>query len=102
LLPPESGIPGALSDPQSLPLPLGDILICPEQVEKMHPSLPREEALCLMLAHGFLHLLAWDHDTSEKEEAMWARQNAIVSKLRAALSAPSSADSPSSSLPEAL
>jgi probable rRNA maturation factor len=67
-------------------LPLGDILICLEQAEKAYPSLSQEEVLCLMLAHGFLHLLGWDHDTPEKEEAMWARQNALVSKLRAALS----------------
>jgi probable rRNA maturation factor len=68
-------------------LPLGDILICPEQAEKEYPALSREEALCLMLAHGFLHLLAWDHDTPEKDEAMRARQDVIVSKLRAALEA---------------
>jgi probable rRNA maturation factor len=76
-LSPEGAVPGLLL--------LGDILICPEQVEKIHPSLSREEGLCLMLAHGFLHLLGWDHDTPEKEEAMWARQDVLVSKLLAAL-----------------
>jgi probable rRNA maturation factor len=87
----ESGLPGVL------PLPLGDILICPEQVEKAHPSLSLNEALCLMLAHGFLHLLAWDHDTPEKEEAMWARQNALAPKLQAALDVSSfSSSAPSS------
>jgi probable rRNA maturation factor len=91
---PESAVPGLL--------PLGDILICPEQMEEIHSSLPREEALCLMLAHGFLHLLAWDHDTPEKEKTMWARQDALAAKLRAALGASlSSSSSLSSSLPEA-
>jgi probable rRNA maturation factor len=95
---PQSAVPGLL--------PLGDILICPEQVQAIHPSLPREDALCLMLAHGFLHLLAWDHDTPEKEKAMWTRQEALVSKLRAALGEFASSPLPSSpavsvSLPEA-
>ncbi|MDR1377145.1 MAG: rRNA maturation RNase YbeY [Synergistaceae bacterium] len=69
--------------PEGLPelLPLGDILICPEEVRRIHSSLPYGEALCLVLAHGFLHLLAWDHDTLEKEQAMWERQADLKSKL---------------------
>ena len=66
-------------------LPLGDVLICPEETERLHGDLPREEAFCLMLAHGFLHLLAWDHDTEERESAMWERQDAIKSRLLDAL-----------------
>ena len=62
-------------------LPLGDILICPEEVARLHEGLPPEDALCLMLAHGFLHLLAWDHDTEERESAMWARQDAVKQRL---------------------
>jgi probable rRNA maturation factor len=69
--------------PKGLPelLPLGDILVCPEEVRRTHGSLPYAEALCLVLAHGFLHLLAWDHDTLEKEQAMWERQEHLKSKL---------------------
>ena len=62
-------------------LPLGDILICPEEVARLHEGLPPEDALCLVLAHGFLHLLAWDHDTEERESAMWARQDAVKQRL---------------------
>ena len=85
--------------PKGLPelLPLGDILVCPEEVRRVHCSLPcsppcslpcsppYREALCLVLAHGFLHLLAWDHDTLEKEQAMWERQEDLKSKLLRAL-----------------
>lgn len=66
-------------------LPLGDILICPEELERLHGGLSSDEALCLVLAHGFLHLLAWDHDTEEREAAMWARQDAIKRRLLNAL-----------------
>ncbi len=66
-------------------LPLGDILICPEYVRAAAPS---EEAfrreMALMLAHGFLHLLAWDHDTDERRSAMEALQSGIQKELLAA------------------
>lgn len=66
-------------------LPLGDILICPEETARLHGDLSREEAFCLVLAHGFLHLLAWDHDTEERELAMWSRQDAMKTRLLDAL-----------------
>ena len=62
-------------------LPLGDIVICPEEVEREHAPMARMEGLCLVLAHGFLHLLGWDHDTTDKELAMWDRQELLKSKL---------------------
>ena len=62
-------------------LPLGDVVICPSETARLHPELPPDEALCLMLAHSFLHLLGWDHDTEERQEAMWARQDALKDRL---------------------
>jgi probable rRNA maturation factor len=62
-------------------LPLGDIVICPEETEREHAPAPPSEALCLVLAHGFLHLLGYDHDTPDKEEDMWKRQELLKTKL---------------------
>ncbi len=62
-------------------LPLGDIVICPEEAFRVHEPLSRSEILCLMLAHGFLHLLARDHDTPEKERDMQERQDGIKNRL---------------------
>ena len=66
---PEKGLPV---------LPLGDIVICPDYVRK---NAPTEQAfleeMALMIAHGFLHLLAWDHDTDERRTAMEAAQETI-------------------------
>ena len=67
------------------PLLLGDIVICPEEVKRIHSALPYSEALCLMLAHGFLHLLSWDHDTPEREEEMWNYQDLLKIRLLEAL-----------------
>lgn len=76
---------GAFSPDSCLPvLPLGDILICPEYVRRESEADGKEayqSAMALMLAHGFLHLLAWDHDTPEREKAMEEMQE----RIRAAL-----------------
>lgn len=62
-------------------LMLGDIVICPEEVSRLHPELSEREAMCLMVAHSFLHLLGYDHDTEEKESAMWTKQGEISRRL---------------------
>ncbi|MBQ6773133.1 MAG: rRNA maturation RNase YbeY [Synergistaceae bacterium] len=62
-------------------LALGDIVICPEEVKRLHGELSESEGLCLMIAHSFLHLLGFDHDTDEKENIMFKRQDEIKAKL---------------------
>ena len=62
-------------------LALGDIVICPEEVKRLHSELSDSEGLCLMIAHSFLHLLGFDHDTEEKENIMFKRQDEIKAKL---------------------
>jgi probable rRNA maturation factor len=75
---------GRFSPPSAFgmfPLALGDVVICPEEVERERAGTARTEALCLVLAHGFLHLLGRDHDTPDKEEAMREHQEFLKSKL---------------------
>lgn len=60
--------------------PLGDIVLCPEVVKANAESEnrdPREDFL-LILMHGFLHLLAWDHETEERDAQMTAEQEALL------------------------
>lgn len=64
---------------------LGDIVICPEEVSRLHPELESHEAMCLMIAHSFLHLIGYDHDTEEREREMWQIQDEIKCKLLEAL-----------------
>ncbi|MEA3285577.1 MAG: rRNA maturation RNase YbeY [Synergistota bacterium] len=68
---------GAFSPPEEwAELPLGDVVICTSVVnrnaEERNESYDREMAL--MVFHSVLHLLGWDHDTQEKEAAMWSLQ----------------------------
>ncbi len=74
-----------IDDDMNIPvLMLGDIVICPEETQRLHPELSPRDALCLMIAHSFLHLLGYDHDTDEKQKSMWELQEAIAEKLREA------------------
>jgi len=42
---------------------------------------PIQIELQLLLVHGCLHLLGYDHDTDEAQAAMWAAQGAILTSL---------------------
>jgi probable rRNA maturation factor len=62
---------------------LGDVIVSyPRAVaqaeEQGHPV---EEELKLLIVHGILHLLGYDHSDKEEEATMWARQAAILNGL---------------------
>lgn len=61
-------------------LPLGDLLICLEEVQKNAIANKKtfEEELVLIVSHGLLHLIGRDHDTEERKASMWAEQDKIV------------------------
>ena len=68
--------------PADMPvLMLGDIVICPEEVTRLHPELSQTEGISLMMAHSFLHLLGYDHDTEENQAAMWQKQDEISRRI---------------------
>ncbi|MBQ7154182.1 MAG: rRNA maturation RNase YbeY [Synergistaceae bacterium] len=73
---------GDAEDFPELPvLSLGDIVICPEETARLHPELTPHEAIYLMIAHSFLHLLGYDHDTEEKQAEMWELQEKIAGRF---------------------
>jgi probable rRNA maturation factor len=51
---------------------LGDVVICPEVAQKQNENLDAE--LRLLLVHGILHLLGYDHQEDQERAAMWKRQ----------------------------
>ena len=62
-------------DPSAPPL-LGDVVIAPETAARNareNGSDPAGE-LQLLLAHGILHLLGYDHESDADRADMWARQ----------------------------
>ena len=62
---------------------LGDVLLCPEKISENAAlnGVSYLEEMCLILAHSFLHLVGFDHETEENEADMWKRQEDIKSKI---------------------
>ena len=52
---------------------LGDVVICPAVAARNNPGDPSGE-LRLLLVHGILHLLGYDHEIDADRAEMWARQ----------------------------
>jgi probable rRNA maturation factor len=51
---------------------LGDVVICPEVAAGQSADVGAE--LRLLVVHGILHLLGYDHEEDEERRAMWERQ----------------------------
>lgn len=69
--------------PDGCPLELGDIILAPEVIAKQAPGFgntPADECR-LMLVHGMLHLLGYDHIQDDEAEVMESREDAILREL---------------------
>jgi probable rRNA maturation factor len=68
------------------PVTLGDVVIAPEVAEAQAAEYGHtvEEELNLLLVHGVLHLLGYDHIEDPDAEAMQARERALLTAWDAA------------------
>ena len=59
---------------------LGDVVISVETAERQAAEQGHslDEELDVLLAHGLLHLLGYDHEEPQEERAMFARQKEII------------------------
>lgn len=73
---------------------LGDIVIAFPYTERQAAAAGNSLAaeLRLLAVHGTLHLLGYDHDTTEAEAEMWAAQDAVLIALGDPPQAPRSYD----------
>ena len=57
---------------------VGDVVICPAYAEReaARRGVALASELRLLLVHGILHLLGYDHDDDEERARMWPRQEA--------------------------
>jgi probable rRNA maturation factor len=62
---------------------LGDVVISYQQAQKQADTLGHtvEEELQLLVVHGVLHLLGFDHDTDVRKEEMWSIQTQVLAEL---------------------
>ena len=72
----EEGPTDVLSFPMGEDGLLGDVVVCPEEAERNNPDLASE--LRLLVAHGVLHLLGYDHQEDHDRLEMWAKQEAYA------------------------
>jgi probable rRNA maturation factor len=54
---------------------LGDVVIAPAVAARNNPGDPAAE-LRLLVVHGVLHLLGYDHEEEAEKATMWSRQTA--------------------------
>ena len=52
---------------------LGDVVVAPAEAERNNPADPEGE-IRLLLVHGILHLLGYDHEEEDARTRMWERQ----------------------------
>lgn len=77
--------PAEFTDPESGHRYLGDIIISYERAGDQAQSSqhPLEDELRLLIVHGVLHLLGYDHDQIDQQDEMWSAQYQILELLGA-------------------
>jgi probable rRNA maturation factor len=65
-----------------MPLYLGDVIISYPRAKDQAKAggHATDDELDLLVVHGVLHLLGYDHDTNSQKSRMWARQETILGK----------------------
>lgn len=74
--------PGMPSEPDEVPVLLGDIVICPAVAYRNAPEHAGsyDDEVALLVVHGLLHLMGMDHAEDEEAEEMEARERALLSR----------------------
>ena len=70
-------------DVGELPLLVGDVVVCPIVASEQAPSHAGtlDDELALLVTHGILHVLGYDHDTQVNDDKMRARELALLEAL---------------------
>lgn len=80
--PVEDLLPGVVPevDPQGPPLMLGDVVVAPAYVRRQagEYGVSYEDEMALMVTHGILHLLGYDHIDDTDAERMESRERELL------------------------
>jgi len=76
--------PGTPADDDEPPLVLGDVLVCPAVAARQAKELDRslDDELALLVVHGVLHLLDYDHAEDEDAARMRRREAELLARFR--------------------
>ena len=83
--------PGGETDPDTESLYLGDVIISLTHARKQADTGGHslEAELQLLVVHGVLHLLGYDHADERQKAAMWATQSMILARIGCPITTPS-------------
>ena len=74
--------PGMPSEPEDVPVLLGDIVICPAVAFRNAPEHAGtyNDELALLVVHGLLHLIGMDHEDDDEAEEMEAKERELLAR----------------------
>jgi len=69
--------------PEGMPVNLGDIVISLPQAQRQALAMGHqpEDELALLVVHGCLHLLGYDHADLDEQHEMWQKQNELLVEM---------------------
>ena len=75
---------GTPADPSDPPTLLGDVVVCPAVAGRQatERSAPIEDELALLVVHGVLHLLDYDHAEPNEGVVMRRREQELLARFR--------------------
>ena len=75
--------PASELDPETGASYLGDVLVSIPRAEKQAQTAghPLEAEVQLLVVHGVLHLIGYDHATPSEKEKMWAAQAQVLESI---------------------
>lgn len=83
--PTEALVPGSAprATPGEPPLNIGDVFLCPVEIAKRadQQHVPYNDFVHLLLVHGMLHLLGYEHDNDSAAEAMERREDELLAAI---------------------
>ncbi|MCU1362210.1 MAG: putative rRNA maturation factor YbeY [Acidimicrobiaceae bacterium] len=73
--------PGEPPSPE-IPQLIGDVVLCPAVAARnaLDHLVSLDDEIALLVVHGILHLLGWDHAEDEEAERMEARERELLSR----------------------
>jgi probable rRNA maturation factor len=76
--------PGTTTEPVDVPMVLGDVVVCPTVAARQAPEHAGtvEAELALLVVHGVLHLLNYDHADERDAEMMQRRETELLERFR--------------------
>jgi probable rRNA maturation factor len=76
--------PGSPAEPSDAPILVGDVVICPRVAERQAREhvIAVEDEMTLLVVHGVLHLLGFDHEEDEEAVVMERRERELMMRFR--------------------